>query len=148
MIGEPSAGQSPNCWDFACHVQRELFGRELPRVDVPADLSKRWILQSIERHAERAVWRKGPDVPGGLVTAADGALVLMAQLRFPAHIGVWLKHEARVILCSEQHGACCERRWPCGNWAGKKTLRTDRRLWNPFRYLRSRQGESVFTYRL
>jgi hypothetical protein len=57
MIGEPWAWQSPNCWDFVGHAQRELFGRELPRVDVPADLSKRWILQSIERHAERAVWR-------------------------------------------------------------------------------------------
>jgi hypothetical protein len=49
-----------------------------------------------------------PDGPGGLVTAADGALVLMAHLRFPAHIGVWLKPEARVIHCSEQHGVCCE----------------------------------------
>ena len=42
------------------------------------------------------------------MTAADGALVLMAHLRFPAHIGVWLKPEARVIHCSEQHGVCCE----------------------------------------
>jgi hypothetical protein len=31
-------------------VQLELFGRELPRVAVPADLSKRWILESIEAH--------------------------------------------------------------------------------------------------
>jgi hypothetical protein len=29
---------------------------------------------------------------------ADGAFA------FPAHIGVWLKPEARVIHCSEQHG--------------------------------------------
>jgi hypothetical protein len=42
-----------------------------------------------------------------LVAAADGALVL-AHLRFPAHIGVWLKPEARLIHCSEQHGVCCE----------------------------------------
>src|SRR5215813_11397774 len=87
LIGEPWAWQSRNCWDFACHVQRELFGRELPRVAVPADLSKRWILRSIERHAERAAWREVPSGPGGLVMAADGALVLMAHLRFPAHIG-------------------------------------------------------------
>jgi hypothetical protein len=38
--GEPWVWQSRNCWDFACHVKRELFGRELPRVAVPADLSK------------------------------------------------------------------------------------------------------------
>jgi len=65
-------------------------------------------LESIERHPERAAWRQVPDAPGGLVAAADGALVLMAHLRFPAHIGVWLKPETRVIHCSEQHGVCCE----------------------------------------
>jgi hypothetical protein len=108
LIGEPWAWQSRNCWDFACHVQRELFGRELPRVAVPAELSKRWVVEEIERHPERAAWREMPDGPGGLVTAADGALVLMAHLRFPAHIGVWLQAEARVIHCSEQHGVCCE----------------------------------------
>ena len=108
LIGEPWAWQSRNCWDFACHVQRELFGRDLPRVAVPADPSKRWVLESIERHPERVAWRQVPDAPGGLVAAADGALVLMAHLRFPAHIGVWLKPEARVIHCSEQHGVCCE----------------------------------------
>jgi hypothetical protein len=108
LIGAPWAWQSRNCWDFACHVQSGLFGRELPRVAVPADLSKRWILESIERHPERAAWREVPAGPGGLVAAADGALVLMAHLRFPAHIGVWLQGEARVIHCSEQHGVCCE----------------------------------------
>jgi hypothetical protein len=79
-----------------------------PRVVVPADLSKRWVLEAIDTHPERAAWREVPDGPGGLVTAADGALVLMAHLRFPAHIGVWLDPEARVIHCSEQHGVCCE----------------------------------------
>jgi hypothetical protein len=108
LIGEPWAWQSRNCWDFACHVQLELFGRELPRVAVPADLSKRSILESIEAHPERRAWREVHDGPGGLVTAADGALVLMAHLRFPAHIGVWLRPEARVIHCSEQHGVSCE----------------------------------------
>jgi hypothetical protein len=89
-------------------VQRDLFGRDLPHVAVPADLSKRWVLESIDRHPERAAWREVPDGPGGLVGAADGALVLMAHLRFSAHIGVWLKPEVRVIHCSEQHGVCCE----------------------------------------
>jgi hypothetical protein len=76
LIGQPWAWQSRNCWDFACHVQSEVFSRELPCVAVPRDLSKRWILESIERHPERAAWREVPDGPGGLVTAADGALVL------------------------------------------------------------------------
>ena len=42
LIGEPWAWQSSSCWDFACHVQGKLFGRELPRVAVPLELSKRW----------------------------------------------------------------------------------------------------------
>jgi hypothetical protein len=108
LIGQPRAWQSRNCWDFARHVERELFGRELPGVAVPAELSKRWILEAIDRHPERAAWRQVPDGPGGLVVVGDGALVLMAHLRFPAHIGVWLAPEGRVIHCSEQHGVCCE----------------------------------------
>jgi hypothetical protein len=51
-------------------VQRELFGRDLPRVAVPADPSKRWVLESIELHPRRAAWRQVPDAPGGLVTPA------------------------------------------------------------------------------
>jgi hypothetical protein len=47
LVGEPWAWQSRNCWDFACHVQRELFDHELPRVAVPADLSKRWVLDRL-----------------------------------------------------------------------------------------------------
>lgn len=108
LIGKPWAWQSGNCWDFAVHLERELFGRELPRVAVPADLSKRWVLESIAAHPERGMWLEAPPGPGGLVAAGDGALVLMAHLRMPAHIGVWLKPEQRVIHCSEQHGVCLE----------------------------------------
>jgi hypothetical protein len=75
---------------------------------VSADLSKRWVLDSIERHSVRAGWREVSAGPGGLVAAGDGALVLMAHVRFPAHIGVWLQPEERIIHCSEQHGVCCE----------------------------------------
>jgi hypothetical protein len=121
QIGQPWAWQTRNCWDFACHVERKHFGRELPRVAVPAALSKRWGLESIDRHPERTAWCEVPDGPGGLVTAADGALVLMPHLCFPAHIGV-LKPEARVIHCSEQHDVCCESVLVCGKWAGKVDL--------------------------
>lgn len=108
LIGQPWAWQSRNCWDFAAHVERELFGRVLPQVSVPADLSKRWVLEAIEAHPERSMWFEAAEGPQGLVTAADGALVLMAHTRMPAHIGVWLKPEQGVIHCSEQHGVCFE----------------------------------------
>jgi hypothetical protein len=91
-----------------------------PRVAVPAELSRRWILGEIERRPERAAWREVADGPGGLVTATDGALVLMAHLRFPAHIGVWLAPEARVVHCSEQHGVCCESVLALGQMGWKK----------------------------
>ena len=48
---------------------------------------------------------------GGYVKALDPGInreACGAHLRFPAHIGVWLRAEARVIHCSEQHGVCCE----------------------------------------
>ena len=71
LIGEPWAWQSRNCWDFACHVERELFGREPARVAIPTDQTKRWILEAIDRHPERAAWREVPDGLGGVVAAAD-----------------------------------------------------------------------------
>ncbi|PDT77175.1 hypothetical protein [Bradyrhizobium sp. C9] len=108
LIGEPWAWQTRNCWDFACHVEKELFGRDLPHVSVPSGFSKRWVLESFEGHPERGLWREVPEGPGGLVVAADGALVLMAHLRVPAHIGVWLQSEQRVIHCDERQGVACE----------------------------------------
>jgi hypothetical protein len=108
QIGQPWAWRDLNCWDFAAHVEGELFGRNLPVVMVPGDLSKRWVLEAIEAHPERGLWQAVEMGPGGLVTAGDGALVLMAHTRMPAHIGVWLKQEQRVIHCSEQHGVCLE----------------------------------------
>jgi hypothetical protein len=53
LIGEPWAWQSRNCWDFACHVQRELFGRELPHLSVPDGFSRRWVWKSL--HTMRSV---------------------------------------------------------------------------------------------
>ena len=108
LIGQPWAWQSRNCWDFACHVERELFGRALPAVAVPGYLSKRWVLEAIDAHPVRALWREVEADAQGIVTAADGALVLMAHTRMPAHVGVWLKPEQRVIHCSETHGVCFE----------------------------------------
>jgi hypothetical protein len=108
LIGVPWCWESGNCWDFAVHVERQLFGRSLPKVWVPTELSKRWVLEAIEAHPERGLWDEVEPGGYGVVTAPDGALVLMAHLRMPAHIGVWLKPEQRVIHCSEQHGVCFE----------------------------------------
>lgn len=108
LIGGAWNWRSYNCWQFACHVQKALFGRELPHVDVPADLSKRWLLNELTWHPERTRWRAVPDGPAYLVLAQDGALVLMAHSKYPAHVGVWLKPEGRVIHCDTGNGVACE----------------------------------------
>jgi cell wall-associated NlpC family hydrolase len=85
------------CWGLARHVERVLFGRDLPDVAVPAEPTWSWIIGAIRDHAERHNWRELPRHPLGIITAEDGALVLMARMSSPAHVGVWLKAEARVI---------------------------------------------------
>ena len=108
LIGEPWAWAEHNCWQFAAAVQRELFGRVMPDVAVPTGFSRRWVLDEFAGHPERARWRQVEEGPGGLVLAADGALVLMAHVRFPAHIGVWLQPEQRIVHCDGISGVACE----------------------------------------
>lgn len=108
LIGNKWDWRNHNCWTFAAHVERELFGRDLPSISVPRDLSKRWVLQSFEGHPERAEWLEVMAGPGGLITAQDGALCLMAHLKMPGHIGVWLKPEGMIIHCDEQQGVSFE----------------------------------------
>lgn len=108
LIGQPWAWQSRNCWDFACHVQQALFGRMLPTIAVPDAPKWRWMIETVSKHPEHANWHRVDDAPHGLVTAADGALVLMGRFSGPGHIGVWLALEAKVIHCDRKHGVCFE----------------------------------------
>jgi len=108
LIGNKWDWRNYNCWNFAAHVELELFGRRLPAVSVPTDLSKRWVLEAFDGHPERAEWKEMPEGPGGLIAAQDGALCLMAHLRMPGHIGVWLRPEGRIIHCDEHAGVCFE----------------------------------------
>jgi hypothetical protein len=108
LIGEPWAWADHNCWQFAVAVQRELFGRALPDIALPTDFSRRWVLDEFASHPERVRWEAVAEGPGGLVMAGDGALVLMAHARFPAHIGVWLAPEQRIIHCDTNTGVACE----------------------------------------
>ena len=85
-------------------MQKELFGRELPSVDVPADLTWSWLLAIVGAHPERAQWVEGPTLNGHLIDARDGALVLMARVQRAAHVGVWLAPERGVIHCDQPSG--------------------------------------------
>jgi cell wall-associated NlpC family hydrolase len=112
LIGKHWAanGRGPyefDCWHFACHVQRQWFGRELPSVDVPAEPGWAWMLQTIAAHPEQAKWLERPQ-PDSLIIAGDGALVLMARTKRAAHIGVWLLPERGVIHCDQTSGVMFE----------------------------------------
>lgn len=108
LIGQPWAWQSRNCWDFAAHVEKELFNRILPGVAVPDDPKWKWMVTEIGRHPERGNWADVPDGPHGLVMAADGALCLMGRSSGPGHIGVWLRPEQKIIHCDRKRGVCFE----------------------------------------
>ncbi|MFC0243680.1 hypothetical protein [Rhodopseudomonas telluris] len=106
VIGDAWDWRSHNCWTFTRLVQRELFGRELPDVDLPEEFSRLWVSREFGRHPERSFWAQIVGT-NGIVIAEDGALVLMAHTRFASHIGTWLKTEQRVIHCGK-FGVVCE----------------------------------------
>jgi hypothetical protein len=96
-----------DCWHLAQHVERHLFGRKLPDVEVPYDLTWSGLLAIIESHPERANWGAFPQ-HDGLICANDGALVLMARAMRAAHFGVWLAPERGVIHCDRPGGVMFE----------------------------------------
>lgn len=107
LIGRPWSNDA-SCWHLACEVERNLFGRCLPDVVVPTAPTWRWIIEAIDGHPERSRWQEVEPKYPGLITAADGALVLMASVRRPAHIGVWLKSHQAVIHADQGLGVVLE----------------------------------------
>lgn len=113
FLGKPWAANAKgpdafDCWHLAVAASRAVFGRDLPDIAVPADPSWSWMIDTIAGHPERARWRLVPCGPMGLITAADGAVVLMARRDRPAHIGVWLAPERRVIHADPRFGVVCD----------------------------------------
>ena len=108
LIGVPwranAAGPDAyDCWHLSRHIELTLFGHVLPDVAVPDHPSWRWMIEAIETHPERIRWQETAQ-PHGLIMAADGALVLMARSDRPAHIGVWLAPERRIIHADQDQG--------------------------------------------
>lgn len=107
LIGRPWTNDA-SCWHLACEVERALYGRGLPDVTVPENPSWRWIIGTIATHPERARWSELPIPAEGIVTAPDGALVLMASSQQPAHIGIWLPPEGGVLHADASAGVVLE----------------------------------------
>jgi len=97
-----------DCWHCAVAVERDLFSRELPDIAVPLAPSWSWMIEAIETHPERVHWSEVPYDKMGLIKAGDGALVLMARVDRPAHIGVWLAKERAIIHSDSKYGVICD----------------------------------------
>lgn len=113
LIGKPwqADGKGPDafdCWHLARHIEAVVFSRELPEIDVPAEPTWAWMIETIRDHAERSNWHEVPCDGMGLVRAGDGAVVLMARRDRPAHIGVWLRPEASIIHADAHTGVTFE----------------------------------------
>lgn len=82
-----------DCWGLQRHVQRELFGRELPAAGItPAQVNDlRTVVRAIESHPARAEWTE-------VAAPADGDLVTMAHHQYPSHIGGFLALDRGGIL--------------------------------------------------
>jgi hypothetical protein len=109
LLGKPwqANAKGPDaydCWHLAAVASASLFARTLPTIHVPAAPTWPWMIDTIRAHPEREHWRELPPHPMGLVTAADGAIVLMSRSSHPAHIGLWLAAERGVLHCDADFG--------------------------------------------
>lgn len=109
MIGRPweANAKGPNafdCWHCAKYVKKEVFGEDMPDIEVPSDPSWRWMIDTFKAHDENNNWVEQLQPNNGLLSARDGSLVLMARLTQPAHVGVLFMPEKHVLHCDNVHG--------------------------------------------
>src|SRR4051794_1373074 len=102
LIGKPwkANAKGPDefdCWHLCANVRLVLFSHHLPDVPVPQNPSWKWLVGAFEAHPERKNWQLVEPNAAGFVDAADGSIVLMARSDRPAHAGIWLMPENRVL---------------------------------------------------
>lgn len=96
-IGEPWVAGDNDCWAFARRVWREVFGWEVPAVDVDA-LNRLATVRAFQRHPERAAWRR-------VEAPSEGGGVLMGKSARPSHVGVWTEADGGgVVHCVQGAG--------------------------------------------
>jgi cell wall-associated NlpC family hydrolase len=93
-----------DCYHLTQYIQRTLYNREMPDVQVPNEPSWGQIIEMIETHPERQRWQEVPNSMFNMVKAKDGALVAMAASQRAAHIGVWLAPEQLVVHTDKPDG--------------------------------------------
>lgn len=102
LIGKPwrANAKGPDafdCWHLCVYVSARLFGRSMPVINVPENPSWAWLIKAFDQHPERRNWREVRRDAMGIIRTIDGAGVLMARVDRPAHAGLWLTAEKRVL---------------------------------------------------
>lgn len=101
-IGTPweNGAQGPDaydCWSFFRHIQGEKFGIDVPVIDVDAN-NFRTVINNMVGHEEHQNWRSVQE-------PKEGDAVLMAHMRYPSHVGVWLDVDGGGVLhCTRGEG--------------------------------------------
>lgn len=91
-----------DCWSLFRHVQKELFGRDLPRVVVPRGTPIAATSALLAEHPGRALWRQVPE-------PAHGGAVEMRSVKTPRHVGLWLAADGGLCLhCAEPAGVALD----------------------------------------
>lgn len=95
--GRPwSVGQ--HCWCLVQDVQRDLFGRGLPAVEIDDKPNARELVRAFHGHEERARWQQVP-------MPVHGAIVLMHRPGSHAraiHAGVYLDLDGGGVLHADE----------------------------------------------
>jgi hypothetical protein len=93
-----------DCWHLAVYVQDLIFGRRAPSIDVPANANWSWMIEQFTTHPELGNWVEVLQPANGLVVASDGAMVLMARSKHPAHCGVYFAKERKILHADDKVG--------------------------------------------
>jgi hypothetical protein len=109
LIGKPwqanaKGPDSYDCWHLATHVQKELFHRNAPHIQVPEVPTWPWMISQFRFHPELRNWKEIPNNQTLLYDGLDGAIVLMARHSNPAHCGVLLAKEGAILHCDQRSG--------------------------------------------
>lgn len=91
-IGIPWVAGKSDCWAIARRIWREVFGLDVPTVDVDAH-SRLETIRAFGGHQEYANWHI-------VATPMDGDAVLMGRHRNPSHVGVWCASDGGGIVHS------------------------------------------------
>lgn len=98
-VGKPySPGGEFDCWTLFAHIQNHHYGREVPHISV-ADYETTTVREVFKTKAQAEIgkWRQIDNAD-----LREGCAVLLAQLREPHHIGVWINDG--VLHCTQAFG--------------------------------------------